>query len=285
MAGVTSIPSNISDVESFIVVGGFSKLRLVKWMMQGLTWNNPWTYKDFDADEAVLKGVALIAHIFSGDDGTHYQTIADVTPLSLGVETSEGYMRKIIRRNTPVPTRKTENFTTAYDDQDSMIIRVFEGEHMMAKDDWLLGEFELAGIPRAPQGEPRIEVSFEVDADSNLRATAHYPDNTASSLNNSRNDYSSSIAWDEIDRIVSEAEQQLEKEKPVGTATATLERYIEIVERAMDRKDVVDIPGSNDDLKKEARNVVQATRKWISHKSAAASMEDFRSKEADLLEM
>lgn len=81
-------------------------------------------------------------------------------------------MRKIIRRNTPVPTRKTQNFTTAYDNQDSITIRVFEGEHMLTKDNLLLGAFDLRGIPRALQGVPRIEVSFEVDVCCHTRTVA-----------------------------------------------------------------------------------------------------------------
>ncbi|KAK2606811.1 hypothetical protein N8I77_005537 [Diaporthe amygdali] len=225
-AGIPYIPSDIIDVESFVPVGGFSKMRTVAWLLKGLRHKVPKGPGDFDVDEAVLKGVAMQAKVLTNYDDNDGCRLFDVNLLSLGLETEEGYFRKIVPRIMPIPTRRRQNFTTAYDNQDSMLIRVFEGERRMARDNLLLGEFELKDIPPAPRHVPRVEVAFEVD------------NNTASLRG---------IEYSELERLVYEAEQEFEETGPVGIPT--MERYVAFVEQAMDRGDVVDPPGAADDWK------------------------------------
>ncbi|POS71870.1 glucose-regulated protein [Diaporthe helianthi] len=189
---------------------------MVTWLLEALRRNDPWSNRDFDPEEAVLKGAAIQADILSnGDDGMI--TLLDITPVSLGLETSQGYMHKTIRRHTPIPTRKAQNLTTAYDNQESMLIRVFEGDRMMAKDNVLVGELELTGIPPAPRHVPIVEVTFELDVSTRAALL-----------------------------LAPGGKQQFEESSPVDKAS--LDRYVGLVERVTAREDVVDAPYHADDF-------------------------------------
>src|SRR5699024_8648145 len=121
-------------------------------------------------DEAVAYGAAVQAALLNGDKSTCIQemVLLDVTPLSLGIQTVGGQMTKFIERNTTIPTRETKPFSTAFDDQTSVLVQVFEGERPLTKDNHLLGKFQLTGIPRGPRGNPKIIVAFNIDANGIL---------------------------------------------------------------------------------------------------------------------
>ena len=128
--------------------------------------------KGVNPDEAVAFGAAVQGGVLSGEDKTDTVLVIDVCPLTLGIETSGGVMTKLIPRNTVIPAKKSQIFTTAADNQPTVLIQVFEGERAMTKDNNLLGSFELNNLPPAARGVPQIEVSFEMDANAILRVTA-----------------------------------------------------------------------------------------------------------------
>ncbi|KAG6354704.1 hypothetical protein INS49_004722 [Diaporthe citri] len=250
------IPSSINNVGRVLAIGGFSKSPMATWLLDALRRNDPWTDRDFDAEEAVLKGAAIQARVLS-DEEPVVASYVSVTLLSLGLETSEGYMHKIVPRRVPIPKRRVQNLTTAYDDQDSMVIRFLEGDRMMARDNLLLGEIELTGIPRAPRHVPVVEISFEVDSLNILKVIARcLGTNIEASAIFNNTAVISGVPYKDIEQLAFEAEycypdksqRQFEDTTPIDKAG--MKRYIDIVERAMSRGDVVDVPGAADDLKK-----------------------------------
>ena len=198
-----------NDISKVILVGGSSRIPAVQAAIKAFMGKEP--YKGVNPDECVAVGAAIQAGVLSGEEGTGNVLLLDVTPLSLGIETLGGVFTKIIDRNTTIPTSKKQVFSTAADNQPSVDIHVLQGEREMAADNKTLGRFELSGIPAAPRGIPKIEVSFDIDANGIVNVSAK--DLGTGKEQKITITSSGTLDKDEVDRMVKEAEANAEADK------------------------------------------------------------------------
>lgn len=189
-----------ADIDEVILVGGQTRMPRVQQMVRDFFGKEP--HKGLNPDEVVAIGAAIQGAVLSGE--VKDVVLLDVTPLSLGIETYGGVMTKIIERNTTIPTRKSQIFTTVEDNQTTVSVRVLQGEREMAADNRLLGQFDLVGIAPAPRGVPQIEVTFDIDADGILHVTAK--DKLTGKEQSIKITASSGLNKEEIDRMISEAQ-------------------------------------------------------------------------------
>jgi molecular chaperone DnaK len=195
------------DIDEVVLVGGMTRMPKIQQLVKDFFGKEP--HKGVNPDEVVAVGAAIQAGILSGD--VKDVLLLDVTPLSLGVETLGGVMTKLIERNTTIPTKKTEVFSTAADSQPSVEIHVLQGEREMAKDNRTLGRFHLTGIPSAPRGVPQIEVTFDIDANGILNVSAK--DVATGKTQNITITSSSGLGKDEVEKMVREAAAHADEDK------------------------------------------------------------------------
>jgi molecular chaperone DnaK len=190
------------DIDEVILVGGMTRMPKVQGVVKNLFGKEP--HKGVNPDEVVAIGAAIQGGVLSGEEGVKDILLLDVTPLSLGIETLGGVMTTLIERNTTIPTKKTEIFTTAEDSQTSVDVHVLQGERSMAVYNKTIGRFRLDGIPPAPRGMPQIEVTFDIDANGILNVSAK--DLATNKEQKITITASSGLSEQEIDQMVKDAE-------------------------------------------------------------------------------
>jgi len=198
---------NVADIDHVVLVGGSSRMPMIQGLVRDMTGKDP--HKGINPDEVVAAGAALQAGVLKGE--VKDILLLDVTPLSLGIETKGGVMTRLIERNTTIPTRKSETFTTAEDGQSSVEVHVLQGEREMAAFNKTLGKFQLVGIPPAPRGVPQIEVTFDIDSNGIVHVAAK--DLATSKEQQITITGQSSLERDDIDRMVRDAEEHAEEDR------------------------------------------------------------------------
>uniref|UniRef100_A0A4W3GVT5 Endoplasmic reticulum chaperone BIP n=1 Tax=Callorhinchus milii TaxID=7868 RepID=A0A4W3GVT5_CALMI len=272
------------EIDEIVLVGGSTRIPKIQQLVKEF-FNGKEPSRGINPDEAVAYGAAVQGGVLSGDEDTGELVLLDVCPLTLGIETVGGVMTKLIPRNTVVPTKKSQIFSTASDNQPTVTIKVYEGERPLTKDNHLLGTFDLTGIPPAPRGVPQIEVTFEIDVNGILRVTAEDKGTGNKNKITITNDQNR-LTPEEIERMVNDAEKFSEEDQKLKERIDSrndLESYAYSLKNQIGDKEKLGGKLSSED-KEVIEKAVEEKIEWLeSHQDS--DIEDFKAKKKELEEI